>query len=966
MILQSQYICLHATSLNQEGISLYATTSIDNKTVDIEENWADWAFLWHQSSYYGTRLKKKMVGSRLYVLLSHVEAYEFFLTLPMNPWIAFTFDEACQSYINSAKEIAGHIQSDTIFPRISSTEAGESILDWETEDDEHPYWAEWFQNIARAACTQSNYYNKIAKLSKYGQAYLSHTLFGVEDNDEERFYQNTGWKPKEHSYQLALQLVEPEKSTEKITPDGEPISSELWTLQVVIRSSALPDAPWTPYNPNKPEAYLQERDQKGILTRLQVWQQYAPFIGQVSQQTMDTRHLSIGRSLSEDEAFTFLMEVAPTLVKHNITVLLPIWWKDIQKKKWTLQATVGKAADQSTMPLVWRDFEWRLALGDNVFSEAEFIEALQAGRRMIQVGKEWMLLDERTLKDIQTYVRTAKKKGFNLRDMIVQEGRRMQEYEAALGTVSDDAESFHVEIQATPIWHRTFRKLFEQKDWDEIPLGEAFHGELRDYQQVAVNWLCDRYNRQLGAILADDMGLGKTIMVIGYFLSIRQRTQAPASCSKQKNPQATEQINKGKHTAPILLICPTSLLGNWEMELQKFAPDLKVITHYGVTREKEDDLFTKQITEADLILTSYGLIANDFELLQRYTWQSIVLDEAQNIKNHATKQSRAIRDLISIHRIALTGTPVENRLMELWTIFDFIQPDYLGSLAQFKREYILPIEAEQNEQKQQALKVLIQPFLLRRTKKDKKIRLDLPDKLEQKSFLHLNVEQTALYYQLVEQCKAERTESSSIRQKGLILAALNHFKMICDHPALYLQETTNHNWLERSPKLTHCMELVENILEQGEHVLIFTQYLDMAKIIQFALKKRFDILTPFFHGSLSKSARDKLVTEFQNGVYPVLILSLKAGGTGLTLTRANHVIHYDRWWNPAVENQATDRVHRIGQENFVHVHKLIMKGTIEEKIDVIMDKKQDLSEQILSPESWLSQMSFDEFLRMVL
>lgn len=953
--MQPQQIELHAEGLEQEGISLYATTFDQQRQemVDIHENWTAWAFLWHQSSYYGTHIKQKVVGNRRYVLLTHSEAYDFFLHLPMNPWISFTFDATCAQYIAYAKEIAMHMESDTIFPYCISSETGGIAFSWGTEDDEQPIWSEWFLYISRDVCLSEDTQYKNPKLEKYAQVYFAQTFMDLSETNEEEFYQTIGWKPKMRTYEIALQLLEPNENMPE---------SGLWNLQVVVRSTARQNAPWHPYRPDEKENDLQEKDRQSIEKRLLIWQQHTPFIGHGHT---DYDGLPIGRSLTEDEAYTFLMEIAPELIKRQVTVLLPVWWSDIQKKKWTLQATVGTQTERSIMPLVWQDFKWKLALGDETFSEAEFVEALQAGRRMVRVGKEWMLLDEQTLKEIQSYVKRAKKKGFHLRDMIIQEGRKLHEAKTdendAHLTDWDVNESFRVEIKATPLWHTSFRKLFDLENEAEISLGQAFHGHLRDYQQSAVNWLCDRYTRQLGAILADDMGLGKTVMVIGYFLHIRE-----ISNGQNTVPNRTEEATGTAQSAPILLICPTSLLGNWEMELQKFAPDLKVITHYGSSRSKTSEVFHSHMALADIILTSYGLVSNDFDLLDTFTWQSIVLDEAQNIKNYATKQSRAIRNLSAVHRVALTGTPVENRLTELWTLFDFVQPDYLGSLLNFKQEYILPIETEQDERKQQALKVLIQPFLLRRTKHDQNIRLDLPDKLEQKSFLHLNTEQTALYYQLIEECKANRHDDNPMKQKGMILAALNHFKMICDHPALYLHETHNHKWSERSPKLIHCMDLLENIFEQGEQALIFTQYVDMAKIIQLAVRKRFELDVPFFHGGLGKATRDRLVADFQVGAYPLLILSLKAGGTGLTLTRANHVIHFDRWWNPAVENQATDRVHRIGQENFVHVHKLIMKGTIEEKIDALMDKKKELGEQILSPESRLSQMSFDEFLRMVL
>ena len=944
-------ITLHATMLDAEGFAFHATIYENEKEIPYKEPWVNLAFTWHKSSYYGTCLKKKTIGQQTYILLSHHEAFEFFLTKPWNTWISFEFSSDCTPYINWAQEIYSHIEADTIQPYYAEDEKGKASLVWGTETNENPDWAKWFQYIIRSVCLSSytfkpEYFNKYAR-SYFTALVLNHTSY----TDEESFYEKIHWQPKPKPYELAIQLLAP-KNEQTDFLQTESFETKLWHLQIMVRPHEPKDVPWLLYEKRHMKQYdfLKPKDHQAIYEKLIHWGNRFPFLrhGQISE-----NRLPIGRSLSEDDAYLFLMEIAPQLVRAQITILLPSWWKDIQKKKWTLQAMVGEEKQTSIMPLVWRDFDWKLAVGNVEISEAEFISALQEGKRFIQVGDEWILLDEQILKDIQTYVKNAKKNGFSLRQMIASEGQAFQN--EAIENENVKPSSFHVEMKVTPVWQHAFRQLFTLNSEAEISFENVFNGHLRSYQQVATNWLCDRYNRKLGAVLADDMGLGKTVMVIAYFLYLR---------GLAKGIQTGKTLAKERKT-PILLICPTSLLGNWETELEKFAPKLQVRTHYGANRAKTETDFFTQLNEIDIVLTSYGLVSNDFSLLSSITWQSIALDEAQNIKNDATKQSRAIRDLPALHRIALTGTPVENRLLELWTLFDFIQPDYLGGMTAFKQDYIVPIEENGDKKKQQALKVLIQPFLLRRTKKDKDIRLDLPDKLEQKSFLHLNIEQATLYYHLVEKCKESRDETHPLKQKGLILSALNHFKMICNHPALYLGETTNHNWMERSPKLSHCLQLVETILEQNEQALIFTQYIEMAKILQFALQQQFDLDVPFFHGGLHKNARDQLVADFQNHKSKIMILSLKAGGTGLTLTAANHVIHFDRWWNPAVENQATDRVHRIGQKNFVHVHKLIMKGTIEEKIDALMDKKQDLSDQILSPESWLSQMSFDDFLQMV-
>jgi SNF2 family DNA or RNA helicase len=413
-------------------------------------------------------------------------------------------------------------------------------------------------------------------------------------------------------------------------------------------------------------------------------------------------------------------------------------------------------------------------------------------------------------------------------------------------------------------------------------------------------------------------------------------------------------------TKAALIICPTSVLGNWQKELERFAPELKVYLHYGSNRLK-GKAFTDTVQEADVVLTSYGLTHLDSEEFESLLWSSIAIDEAQNIKNAQTKQSKAVRRLRGRHHIALTGTPMENRLSELWSIFDFTNHGYLGSLGQFQKRFIIPIEKDEKKEKIQQLQSLIRPFLLRRTKNDEEVALNLPDKQEQKEYCPLTTEQASLYEQLIHDTFAEIEKLSGFERKGLILQMLTRLKQLCNHPALYLKEkSAERQLLERSNKLEKLVELVDAVLDQGESCLIFTQYIEMGEMIRSVVKKKFGVDVPFLNGSVSKAQRDRMIERFQNGEFPVFLLSLKAGGTGLNLTAANHVIHYDRWWNPAVENQATDRAYRIGQSRFVHVHKLICTGTLEEKIDAMLEKKQFLNDQIIQSENWITELSTDE------
>lgn len=501
---------------------------------------------------------------------------------------------------------------------------------------------------------------------------------------------------------------------------------------------------------------------------------------------------------------------------------------------------------------------------------------------------------------------------------------------------TDESIPIHIDV------HDQFRAFIRQlQQLDGLPKANvppSFRGTLRPYQQRGVDWLVFLRRFGFGACLADDMGLGKTVQLLAYLAHVKE-IERPDT--------------------PALLICPTSVIGNWQKECARFTPDLRVYVHHGPNRAK-NDAFVQTAGEADLVITSYNLAHLDHDDLKQMHWHVICLDEAQNIKNAQTKQARAIRRLSGKHKIALSGTPVENRLGELWSIFHFLNPGYLGSAAEFERRFAGPIEKEGDAHKKAALQTLIRPFLLRRTKTDEAVALNLPDKLEQKEYCPLTAEQAALYEQLVNDTLERAKEASPFARRGLILQMLNGVKQICDHPALYLKERRPRQLVERSHKLEKLIELIEQIRANDESCLIFTQYVRMGEMIQQLLSDLFDEPVLFLHGGVPKQTRDRMVDEFQAKKAPIFLLSLKAGGTGLNLTAANHVIHFDRWWNPAVENQATDRAYRIGQTKFVHVHKLITTGTIEEKIDEMLEQKQALADVITEGETWITELSDDE------
>ncbi|NJL91272.1 MAG: DEAD/DEAH box helicase [Coleofasciculaceae cyanobacterium SM2_1_6] len=522
---------------------------------------------------------------------------------------------------------------------------------------------------------------------------------------------------------------------------------------------------------------------------------------------------------------------------------------------------------------------------------------------------------------------------------------------------------------------------------------DTFRGQLRPYQARGLAWLAflDRWG--LGACLADDMGLGKTIQTIAFLLHLQhqqsllhqatddQSSQSSQSSQSPQSPQSKQSSRSKKSSPshqPSLLLCPTSVLGNWEREVQKFAPTLRVGLHYGDKRSKGKD-FAAAAQELDLIITSYPLMVRDWKTLHTVSWQVLILDEAQNIKNPDTKQSKAVRELNSQFRIALTGTPVENRLGELWSILDFLNPGYLGSRQFFQRRFALPIEKFGDRASLQVLRSLVQPLILRRLKTDRTIIQDLPEKQEMTVFCGLVPEQAALYQKLVDESLAEIDQLAGTKRNALVLTLLMRLKQVCNHPAQYLKTISHQsnqgelwqNFAQRSGKLKRLEEMLEELITEGDRfskreatpTLIFTQFAELGTLLQGYLAHRFQQEVFFFHGGTKKNDRELMVDRFQNdpNAPKVMILSLKAGGTGLNLTRANHVFHFDRWWNPAVENQATDRAFRIGQTRNVQVHKFVCTGTLEEKINNLINSKKQLAEQTVDVgESWLTELDTDQ------
>jgi SNF2 family DNA or RNA helicase len=474
-----------------------------------------------------------------------------------------------------------------------------------------------------------------------------------------------------------------------------------------------------------------------------------------------------------------------------------------------------------------------------------------------------------------------------------------------------------------------------------MPTPAGFSGELRPYQQRGLSWLSFLGELGLGGILADDMGLGKTIQLLSLVAG------QPGG-------------------RPTLLVCPMSLVGNWQREAARFTPDLRVHVHHGADRLDGESLAALLAEGADLVITTYGVATRDQAALGQVNWARVVCDEAQTIKNHATKQARAVRALPATARIALTGTPVENRLSELWSIMDFTNPGLLGPAERFRERYAVPIERHGSPEATQALKRLTQPFMLRRLKTDKTIISDLPDKLQMKVWCNLTAEQASLYQATVTDMLSRIEEATDdISRRGLVLATMAKLKQVCNHPAHLLGDGSRLSG--RSGKLARLEEICDEIVAEGDKALCFTQYAEFGRMLQPHLAARLGCPVLFLHGGTTKKQRDAMVAGFAELEEPALfLLSLKAGGTGLNLTAANHVIHVDRWWNPAVEDQATDRAFRIGQRRNVQVRAFVCVGTLEERIDAMIEEKKALAEQIVGTgEGWLTELSTED-LRSVL
>jgi SNF2 family DNA or RNA helicase/uncharacterized Zn finger protein len=626
-------------------------------------------------------------------------------------------------------------------------------------------------------------------------------------------------------------------------------------------------------------------------------------------------------SYNAEKFANFLLQIIPVLKLLGVEILLPKSLKNIIKPAASLRVkSNGTAAVKTYMDLMsLLDFEWQVAIGEELISKGDFLNLVKGMNGIFKIKDQFILVSKEELDKLLKHLQNEDQLSKHQMLQVL----FANEYQGEKIKISDEL--------------KTILQQFTINDPVALPIG--LKGQLRPYQLRGFEWMFKNSKIGFGSILADDMGLGKTLQTIVVLLKFKE----DKILDKQK----------------ALIIVPATLITNWEKEIQKFAPSLKYFTYHGNKRN------ISKFGVEDILLSSYGTARSDANVLNKLKWQVLIIDEAQNIKNHNTDQTKAIKSIHSNIKIALSGTPVENRLSEYWSIFDFTNKGYLGSVTNFNNEFARPITVDKSHKHLEVFKKITAPFIMRRMKNDKSIINDLPDKIENNQYCILTKQQAALYESTVKNVMKSIESSDGIERKGLVLKMMIALKQIGNHPYQYLKSGSNAP--ELSGKISVLFELLNTIIENNQKTLIFTQYKEMGDILKLLIRDELKTEPLFLHGSLTRQRRENLVEDFQTKAHKkIFILSLKAGGTGLNLTQAQNVIHYDLWWNPAVETQATDRAYRIGQQNKVVVHRLINKGTMEERIDEMIKDKRALADlTVSSGEKWIGELSNKELKELV-
>ncbi|MBW4498896.1 MAG: DEAD/DEAH box helicase [Scytonema hyalinum WJT4-NPBG1] len=759
----------------------------------------------------------------------------------------------------------------------------------------------------------------------------------------EEYKQWLTWKTKitrtqsDSPFHLCFQLHSP-----------PPETIDNWQIQFLVASKQDPSLKlaladyWTMSQKTKTGVHKQFG--KDFETHLLLNLGYAARMYPQLWQGLETQHPS-GLQLTLEEAFDFLRESAWVLEDAGFKVIVPAWYTPAGRRRAKirlkasgskLSATKSKTKSYFSLNSLV-EYQYELAIGDQVVTQQEWEQLINAKTPLVHFRGQWMELDRDKMQQFLEFWQSHADEKSEM---------TMLEFLQRSAEAGDEWEFEYDEFLS-----ETMAKLQDKSRLEPISELRQLQGNLREYQKRGVSWL--QYLERLGlnGCLADDMGLGKSVQVIARLV--------------QERDEGDEGVTSS--VMPTLLIAPTSVVGNWQKEIVKFAPHLKTMVHHGSNRIQQQADFKAASLQHDVVISSFTLARKDEKLLGSVNWQRVVLDEAQNIKNPKAAQTKAILKLSAKHKLALTGTPVENRLLDLWSIFNFLNPGYLGKEAQFRKSFEIPIQKENDKIKSTTLKKLVEPLILRRVKTDQSIINDLPDKIEQKLYTNLTKEQASLYEVVVKDVEEKLQTAEGIQRKGLILSTLMKLKQICNHPAQFLQDGSEF-LPERSHKLSRIAEMVEEALSEGESLLIFSQFTEICESLEKYLKHTLHCNTYYLHGGTSRQRRENMIAEFQDPETEssVFILSLKAGGVGITLTKANHVFHFDRWWNPAVENQATDRAFRIGQKKNVFVHKFVAIGTLEERIDQMIEDKKKLSAAVVgADESWLTELDNEAFKELI-
>lgn len=660
---------------------------------------------------------------------------------------------------------------------------------------------------------------------------------------------------------------------------------------------------------------------------LQVLGQLASFMPEVARSLY--QQCPLGCELNLEELFEFLHDHVPTVFDLGISIQFPAAWGSFEDRP---RLAVRGRVEHDTVFSVGGQFglddlldvDWSVSLGEDVLTMEELEMLTQLKTPFTQVRGRWVLLSRKELE--------------NIMDSLKKMPERINRRDALLFTIKENFKGLPLSGISGSRWLDSVRAILTGKEpLYEVEQPEGFDGTLRPYQRRGLSWLAWLTKLGLGGCLADDMGLGKTVQT----LALLRRMELEGE------------------RRPVLLICPTSVMENWRREAERFAPGMRVLIQHGTKRLRGEKFISASKKHA-LVISSYALLHRDSSLYARINWAGVILDEAQNIKNPDTRQSKVAYTVPGDWRIALTGTPVENHVGDMWSIMEFLVPGLLPNRSRFSREYLRPIQAGHKETMEK-IKRITGPFILRRLKTDKDIISDLPDKIESTVFCSLTREQASLYNAVLKVLDNRIIKAEGIQRRGLVLSTITSLKQICNHPALYLKDNSEIG--DRSGKLERLTEIAEEMLSAGDRALIFTQYAEMGALLKRHLQETFGREVLFLHGGVERQKRDQMVQRFQNDkdAPPFFVLSLKTGGTGLNLTRANHVVMFDRWWNPAVEQQAVDRAYRIGQDRSVQVHYFCCKGTLEEKIESLIRSKKAIADAVVGVgENWLTDLTDDE------